>query len=712
MLKKKMVDRYINRRDNIKLKFMLNQGKLFKNIKNKLKKDESNLVNLEKKSLLKSLLKIVLKVIIKIFTYIKKVMQGEEYFYVRLIIFISILIITYDVSYIRRYIISIIIICWIIVYKKLYLLFKTEKSNRSKYLQFLRTHNKLNFLVIVPLYLILNRYVWLRRIQRIWIFINKILRYISLKLRIENYYKYIDEIMYYIMMVYLKVIVDQSYIMTEKIKDKIKKKNFKKIIDWRVLVLIINIILIQKLLMILGINIGQIIIIGLIIINIYLLDQMLIYLFNYNKFLIPILYFLKDRQYAKITLKDIYILPQVKLSRLSYTYIFYYYFSDELRLFPERNHKNRLNPNWYIYEYLCWGFFGASAEGRDYFNKYWLNEELYYADIIFGINIADINEYFVHLNAILREKSKFDYWIEFLENWNSGGNVFDYGYRCNINMKSVRKKVKKNLEPRMDINDVKIRRKIVPQNKLEKKFNSLNFKYWNIKELQEINDKRYQKCIEFLDILNEIFKENGQEIIINTHVCIKRDATLYRKEWTDDPNQIIYSEIIYNNYEIDNSKYKLKLHWKHFELKTRLKQKLEEMKQINTEWVNYIQTKKIPLIDLKSFALLQKPGKNLLKIPIFLLDTDDESDRLYCLINLEKYETYYMVERVKEIKELVKNHEKIRSNEEVKKYKINSDGSFVEIITEKEYQDQKEIVKELKKNLSEVSKRIKKNKMF
>jgi len=97
--------------------------------------------------------------------------------------------------------------------------------------------------------------------------------------------------------------------------------------------------------MILGINIGQIIIIGLIIINIYLLDQMLIYLFNYNKFLIPILYFLKDRQYAKITLKDIYILPQVKLSRLSYTYIFYYYFSDELRLFPERNHKNRLNPN-------------------------------------------------------------------------------------------------------------------------------------------------------------------------------------------------------------------------------------------------------------------------------------------------------------------------------------------------------------------------------
>jgi len=57
------------------------------------------------------------------------------------------------------------------------------------------------------------------------------LRYISLKLRIENYYKYIDEIMYYIMMVYLKVIVDQSYIMTEKIKDKIKKKNFKKIID-------------------------------------------------------------------------------------------------------------------------------------------------------------------------------------------------------------------------------------------------------------------------------------------------------------------------------------------------------------------------------------------------------------------------------------------------------------------------------------------------
>jgi len=111
MLKKKMVDRYINRRDNIKLKFMLNQGKLFKNIKNKLKKDESNLVNLEKKSLLKSLLKIVLKVIIKIFTYIKKVMQGEEYFYVRLIIFISILIITYDVSYIRRYIISIIIIC-------------------------------------------------------------------------------------------------------------------------------------------------------------------------------------------------------------------------------------------------------------------------------------------------------------------------------------------------------------------------------------------------------------------------------------------------------------------------------------------------------------------------------------------------------------------------------------------------------------------------
>jgi len=136
------------------------------------------------------------------------------------------------------------------------------------------------------------------------------------------------------------------------------------------------------------------------------------------------------------------------------------------------------------------------------------------------------------------------------------------------------------------------------------------------------------------------------------------------------------------------------------------------MKQINTEWVNYIQTKKIPLIDLKSFALLQKPGKNLLKIPIFLLDTDDESDRLYCLINLEKYETYYMVERVKEIKELVKNHEKIRSNEEVKKYKINSDGSFVEIITEKEYQDQKEKIKELKKNLSEVSKRIKKNKMF
>jgi len=44
-------------------------------------------------------------------------------------------------------------------------------------------------------------------------------------------------------------------------------------------------------------------------------------------------------------------------------------------------------------------------------------------------------------------------------------------------MKSVRKKVKKNLEPRMDINDVKIRRKIVTQNKLEKKFNSLNFKY-------------------------------------------------------------------------------------------------------------------------------------------------------------------------------------------------------------------------------------------
>jgi len=40
------------------------------------------------------------------------------------------------------------------------------------------------------------------------------------------------------MMVYLKVIVDKSYIMTEKIKDKIKKKKFKKKKKLKIIILI------------------------------------------------------------------------------------------------------------------------------------------------------------------------------------------------------------------------------------------------------------------------------------------------------------------------------------------------------------------------------------------------------------------------------------------------------------------------------------------
>lgn len=488
--------------------------------------------------------------------------------------------------------------------------------------------------------------------------------------------------------------------MVERIKKKIKDKTLKNIIDWRLLALLLNIILIQKLLLFLNFSLFNILLILFFVLNIYILDKTLIYLYWYNNFKIEVLYFLKNGSEGKIPFEKTFVLVQSQLESFSYDSLFFCNFRSDWRFNPNDNFSRQQNSNYYhnrlLYDYINWGFWGRLDEGRDYFNKYWLNSELYYADIIGGLNIADLNDFFLHFNLILERKSKLKYQLNLLKTsglYNTKTIYYGYGYRCSFNIKNVKKKSNNTIEK--DLLNINSRCGILTKTKYLSFYEDLKRKKHIIDELYEINEAAYTECIKILNLLDEFLQNNGQQLVINTNISVIMDTRFYRPEWSDtDNNQIKYYEMIYNNYDIDNNNYNLRLNFKKFYFKT----KVEVLRNLDKDWLTHITKNKVSA-NYDAYNKYNGYNKGLRLIPIYL-SNDDVSKNIYAMLDLEKYQTYYMNERLEVLNELIKTKNNINLNKKINKNKIYANGSLVKILTKEEFILQQERIKEIRNNVS------------
>jgi NADH dehydrogenase/NADH:ubiquinone oxidoreductase subunit G len=120
---------------------------------------------------------------------------------------------------------------------------------------------------------------------------------------------------------------------------------------------------------------------------------------------------------------------------------------------------------------------------------------------------------------------------------------------------------------------------------------------------------------------------------------------------------------------------------------------LYQIKQLDLKRREYIDVKKKDKATEYIDYFYNKVNKKPRKVKIYLVDTDSDSDFIYGLLNLEKYKTYYMEERVEILKKLIKNKSNIKINEEVNKYKIDEKGELISFISKKEADLQREKLK-------------------
>jgi len=114
MSKKEIINKCFKNRQKYLTQFMIKKAKIFKGIKNLVESKEKNYAGKEeirvRLPILKKIIRLIASLLIKILRFIKKVLKNKEYFYIRIIILIGIIIGTYDIIYIKRYIISTLIL--------------------------------------------------------------------------------------------------------------------------------------------------------------------------------------------------------------------------------------------------------------------------------------------------------------------------------------------------------------------------------------------------------------------------------------------------------------------------------------------------------------------------------------------------------------------------------------------------------------------------
>lgn len=342
-------------------------------------------------NLLKKKIKIFLQNFIKIL---------NQYYWFKYVVIIFILMWLYEPRYFSRYLISFLILVVLLVYRYIYWL--TEKyflEISNFFLHFtLLNHLFINFILII------NINVWLYYIQQFFILFLKIIRFILMKFKLHFFMMWFDKFFYFLINIYFILIFKKIEKFISNLRIKILKKNFNEIISWRLFILFINIIILQQIINYFELNIDYIQILKVIffLFFFYLIDQ-------------SILKILKDYH----TNSEFYYILDNDGKNLHYKYnsnymIWVEFISIRGGMFESKFYKNNvtiiskclnLKEEGYTGSFFREKFIDIDNNkklkpfnGVDLYDRYWLNRELYYSDIIFGINIEIINKLFFYIN--------------------------------------------------------------------------------------------------------------------------------------------------------------------------------------------------------------------------------------------------------------------------------------------------------------------------
>lgn len=512
----------------------------------------------------------------KIKNIILKFILNKKYWYIKIMLMLLILYLIYEDIFFWRYIISLILFIFLMIYKFIYYYLSLNETQIK--IKILFEKYKIINCVGKVIYMIINYVLWWHFISYVWLEIVKIIRYISIRINVVKYWHYIDIILNYIINIYMKLWLIQIGFIIKKIKEKIIKKKIKEIISWRLTLIIINLLLIQKIIVMLGLNLPWILIL-FIIYNIYILEKSLLYLSdkwnNNNYYYYIIISSLSNYQ----SIKDVY-----EINKLSVIF------------------KNlKLNINKSLIDFKISYFFKEQCDlittNNQILYPYWYHPDLYYAEVYKNIlTIKELNEFFGILKSVIK-MNYMDKWL-----YNILLKTDDYNF----------------IKNRKDIGVIYYNKneKKIQNEKLSKyQFEYIKSKYNKIfiKKNLDISVKLYKLCEEYLNILNGCYKKTNQELKIEIIVYLRFMRYIAYSDYSELPDDIGFNEIIYFNYKLINKDYKISDNTEDKKKLKEIKKKIDNLYDelnllikevlINIDWniteINYVCGREIHIIDIE-----------------------------------------------------------------------------------------------------------------
>ena len=258
------------------------------------------------------------------------------------------------------------------------------------------------------------------------------------------------------------------------------------------------------------------------------------------------------------------------------------------------------------------------------FNKYWLNPNVFYDEILGGIDINTLNKFFYYFEKILSEQR---FWLWLNSCFNKFNNIiFPYcilDKTLKLKIKYFKKKkVKKNVY--LTLCNEKI-----------------------VYELVLLYNKLYKKCLNFLYNLDLLLLNNKQELIISLNCVLEK---LYVYEYKE------YKEYLWFDYRLNNDKIKYNFN---------IKKQNKKLNKIVFDLENlYLLINSKCVYYNKQGLLGHYKGVGLHYISF--TTNEDIFDKL----NLAKYKSININFRLNNMKKILKNKKHIKLAKKIKNSKL------------------------------------------
>lgn len=582
--------------------------------------------------------------------------NSEQFFLLRLIILIILLYFLFKDIYYNRYLISLLIFFWILLYNMLYKLLNVYDH---KVKDFFFKYKKLNNFFII-IYFITNVFYWFYLLETILLHIKKIFSFCLLKVHLLKFEIWVVNVIYYILYNFLFILFIKISSWKIKIKKKIIEKTIKELIDWRLLVLSLNILIIQQLLYYfeLKINILFLVLIIVFIVCLYLIDQSILKLYNEKTELVNF----KQAFYYLIIInaqaKHINYLKSSLLYTLLSSRLFFntYYLRKNNKWLRKRIHSYFLDKVLIKTVNICVPTQNdIRYEGYDLLNRYWLNRDLYYDEILFGIDIGLLSEFFFFYNKNLLEKFYID-WLKIL--YEKEEYLID------------------NKQDFFVVDEVVInfeQKKIYSSNEL------INFYTWHtyIKNNQDINHiwniytEIEKSNLKILELLNLLLSKNNQNLRIKINYLLDNhlvDANL---------DNYCFYEYIWLDFELDNKNVK---YVNYFEKKIIEKNINNEIDKIISNMNKILELKKKinSILFLSNITIPGPCGYRVIpksvydKSPPPVFDTEEEEDLFWFEYDSSNYDDYLKYEKlnINELKSITMDRVRGKIKKDIEGYNM------------------------------------------